>query len=414
MATNFGIGSNRTIFADGEGITSCDLTDISKNAIRRAWEVPGVADLVAFDLLDATYNGAMASATALKGRNTGVFTVGGGLCPHAFTGMGNGGKTGIDRGVIGIWTESTVVTLPGASGDGKMLWGLVDTATAGLVVTSDNPATDLYRWDLISVSASEIDIATVTRDYKDATTGAETSEDVVPAKVVQFAYTVTKGTEGAVDAVTVPALPAGERYLYAVKLAHASTAANVVELRDYTIPLGKLIYAPQTASMAMTNHLGDGFDLAWVSNGETLIALDATTKSTAYLCPPAHLMGPSVRILGFTLAHEINNSSGGGDAALIKLVRRTVSGEGVAEEDIVDLSSRFTSDGTATRTFIDLRGLPADGVIPQPLWGNGKTTKESFVHHYDAATIPCLQITSPSRSGSKCKIYGITWFAVGV
>ena len=79
MATNFGTGSNRTIFADGEGITSGDLTDISKNAIRRAWEIPAVADLMAFDLTDVSYSAAMKSATALKGRNLGVFTIGAGL-----------------------------------------------------------------------------------------------------------------------------------------------------------------------------------------------------------------------------------------------------------------------------------------------------------------------------------------------
>lgn len=410
MATNFGTGSNRTIFSDGEGLTSGDLTDISKNAIRRAWEIPGVADLVAFDLLDATYNGAMVSATALKGRNTGVFTVGGGLCPGYAS-----NNTGIDRGVIGIWTESTAVSLPGASGDGKMLWGLVDTATAGLAVAHDNPATELYRWDLISVSASEIDIATVTRDYKDATTGAETSEDVVPAKNVQFAYTVTKGTEGAVGAVTVPALPAGERYLYAAKLFHGSSIASVVELRDYTIPLGKLQTVAQAPSHALDAPAGIDFDDIWSFGSDgSLYALSDTVVGTAAFSPPPQACRPDARILGFTLAYEINNSTGDGDVATFKLMRRTMDGATV-DVEVTDLTSRLTYDGSKQRVFIDLRGIPADpgGAIVQPLWGNGKTAKTTFVHTYDAYTAPYLKLTSPSRAGSECLIYGITWFFVG-
>lgn len=406
MATNFGTGSNRTIFSDGEGITSGDLNDISKNAIRRAWEVPGVAGLMAFDQVAATYADAFKSVSVIQGRNAGVFTIGGGLCPTSSAEISYMGY-----GPIAIWTEETAVTPPPATGDGLLLWGIVDS---GFSVTHDNPATDLYRWDLITVSASEIDVEIVTRDYKDATTGAETSEDVVRAKKVQFAYTVTKGEEGATGAVAVPPRPgSSERYLYAAKVQYGESGPSVVELRDYTIPVGPLRSASQVASHAVDGLSGIAFDDVWtfLQDG-TLQAASDVTAATACLSPPPEVCQPHVRILGVTLAYEINNSSGAGDPASVKLKRRTLDGS-TADVEIQDIGTLFmTFDGAKRRAFMDLRGLPSASDFKPSLWGNGKTSKE-MVSTSLAQTMPFIELKSPNRSGSKCLIYGITWHFVG-
>ena len=113
------------------------------------------------------------------------------------------------------------------------------------------------------------------------------------------------------------------------------------------------------------------------------------------------------------MAYEINNNGAtGDDVAAVKLKRRTLDGT-TADVVIEDLTSRLAYDGAKNRVHIDLRGLPAAGVIPAPLWGNGKTTKEALVHPYDAATIPIITVKSPAKLGSECFIYGITWFFVG-
>lgn len=404
MATNFGTGTNRTIFADGEGITSGDLTDIAKNLTRRAWEVPGVGGLVAFDQVAGTYGSAIYSGTTIQGRNAGVFTIGGGLCPTYSAEVSSCGS-----GPIAIWTENTSVALPPATGDALLLWGI----SGGISVTHDNPAASMYRWDLVTVEASEIDVATVTRDYKDSTTGAETSEDVVPAKVVQFAYTVTKGTEGAVGDVTVPARPGSDaRYLYAAKVQYGESGPSVVEVRDYTIPVGNLRSVSQVPSHAVDGLSGIAFDDVWtfLQDG-TLQAASDVTAATACLSPPAEACQPGARILGVTLAYEIDNSSGAGDPASVKLKRRTLDGS-TADVEIFDVGTFFmTFDGAKRRTFMDLRGLPSASEYTSVLWGNGKTTKEQ-VSSAVAQTMPFIELKSPSRSGSECLIYGITWHYV--
>ena len=397
MATNFGTGTNRTIFADGESITSGDLNDISKNAIRRAWEVPGVADLVAFDQMPGTYNDAFKSATALDGRNYGVFTVGGGLCPTS-----SENTSSVGRGVIGIWTENDAVTLPSASGDGKVLWGVVDT-TDGISVTHDNPATDLYRWDLISVSASEVDIATVTRDYKDSTSGAETSEDVVPAKKVQFAYTVTKGAEGAVGAVSVPSAPTGERYLYAAKIHYGESAASVVELHDFTIPTGKLRAFSQMPVLSWWN-VNDYWG-ASIGIGGGLTSIRSDASDIASFAQPDGILGnPECRILGLTVAYKFKTGT------TIKLFTQKLDGA-TANAEVADITTSFNCNNAVHVAAIDLRGLPGSASV-SPLWGSGRTTKVPLTD--SKPTVLYLRVATAESGGDGSSIYGITWFAVGV
>ena len=80
------IASQRTIFQDGEALTSSDLDAISQNCTRRAWEHPGYADLIGYDLFNAIvstdYERILeASSGTSYARSLGVFTVGGGSSP---------------------------------------------------------------------------------------------------------------------------------------------------------------------------------------------------------------------------------------------------------------------------------------------------------------------------------------------
>lgn len=394
-----GTGTERTIFGDeagtdGRAITDTDLNAIGNSATRRAWEVPGYAELIAFDqIADPSYDSVFGGGASIMSLKSGVFTRGGGLAPSA----GGAMSTVLGAGVIGIWKETGGPTPPAQDGIAKMMWMYVTSAAAVSAEHAD-VATGFKRWDLVTCTIAEVDIAAVARDYQDAVTGVITSENVVTAKTMSLTVTVTTGTPQNDDSEIPPAIPSGQHVLYAVHLDGDAGGADVagIDLQlDCTIPVGVL------RRQLQPGQAGTWTDTSWeVTNAHGAIA----SKHTDTLCeslffPPVAGNGEA-RVVGVRIVYELAADSYCG---LVK----TTPGD-LSPTELVDLSSELTMDGAKHETFIDLHGLPSDADYG-PFWAAGGQAKEQNV----SGTSLALHVTGPASDQGSNIVWCVEWFYLG-
>ena len=97
-----GHGNSIVLFNDGEEVVQGDFNALQNALTERAWEVPGMADLTAFDEFGQLYTDAFSdNGTLWTARNYGVFTRGGGLLPSA-----SGLVSSIGGGMVGVVLNS--------------------------------------------------------------------------------------------------------------------------------------------------------------------------------------------------------------------------------------------------------------------------------------------------------------------
>lgn len=107
-----------------------------------------------------------------------------------------------------------------------------DVSTKQRPVATVNP-----RWDILSVRIAESSGDSATRHFKDAVTGALTSQSIAKRLNWTATFTWTQGTEDA--SPTEPSTPAGDVKICAVKITPAMTTFNSdTDMRDYRVPLG--------------------------------------------------------------------------------------------------------------------------------------------------------------------------------
>jgi hypothetical protein len=392
-------GNERTIFGNGDGtldgriVTDTDLNAISNNLTRRAWEVPGYADILAFDQMQAIVNGdenyddvfTSQSPYTPYGRIAGVFTRGCGLEPH------NAGPLGarLGAGVIGIWSQNAgAQTPPAQNGIGNMLWAWVGSGGG----TSHDAATSGYgRWDLVTCSLSEVDATPVTRDFKDGTTGDVSSQSVVTSKIVTLStLLVTKGAQANDGSESKPAIPTGQYALYAVHV----LSSSIDKILDMTIPIGMLKKSLVQATS------GSFFPAQWnVGIGE-IVTTGSATGRTVLLYPPEIVSGNGeAKILGFRIAYNL--------AAGSTLKIGQMAGDGfTAWVDLDDLTGQVNCDGTKRSAMVDLRGPLASNYYG-PYWGQGERTKGNM----PLSTSIALRVTA--ADGATSYVYSVEWYTVG-
>lgn len=218
----------------------------------------------------------------------------------------------------------------------------------------------LERWDLYSIELAQEDADPaddVSRDFKDAVTGALSTQTVGKIRKVAATITVTAGAEAAVGAAVEPATPAGHVKLAAVRVDDSGSAFDpTTDIRDYRVP-----------ALGWTVHSVPGCQFGrdpshWPEDGPGIIIADAGGARDAW----AHLptIGGARRVVEIGLGSNIL----GGSAAAARLMRMNMTGSilGAVEDELAVITGSLLSAGTnAFRTYDVL------GSLGTPLWANG-------------------------------------------
>jgi hypothetical protein len=386
--TTYAHGSERTIFADGEGITSSDLNQISLNSSQRAWEYPGYADILAFDACPGAGDFQAFSSDLSEGRYGGVFTLGGGLLAQT---TGTARQSLLGDGFAGIWDGAgNLLSSPRPAATG-MSWIANQSTDSPWSKIHDVATAGNTRYDLVHCAVSR-ELVSATRDYQDAATGAKTSQSTDFAEALRLDIQVTKGTEST-GTPTMPSLPSDRHALYAVRV----SSSAITEVHDFVIPRGPL-------TTTLSNLPSAAFNVdesAWASFSSPALLSKAGGAGYAYVFPPEGLCGnPNARLLGLRVVHR----SLVGDT--FSLVNRFFDGN-ETETVLLDFSDALTIDGVATTRFenVDFRGLPALTTYPQPFWGHGKHDRGPNLDH-------TLALKLGTAGGLGSCIFGLTWYYI--
>ena len=389
-----GQGNSLVLFNEGEEVMEGDLNALQNCLTERAWEVPGWADMTAFDEFSNSYMDAFSdNGAAVEARNFGVFTRGGGLLPSA-----SGLVSSMTGGMIGIWNRYNYAAPPDDPTVARSVRWVYLAGSAGWTYTHDATTTGYYRYDIVTCKIDEAAGVPVTRPFQDAITGAQTAtsgnKQTALTLDLDASTAVTKGTEAAsLGAATIPAIPSGRRILYYV-LVHS----GALTVYDCTVPAGRLL-----ASLIVPGN-EYGMRYANVTNGTTIAATpDGTLVSTGvgdFTClPPAEWRGdPSVRILGARVWAKLQT----GDTTYLRLLNLT-AGTNAALRDV---SSSFYHDGQQHHVGLDFRGLPASTGYG-PLWGTGASTKAR--NGFGECTCPGIGFGF-AATGSV--LYSVMWYAI--
>ena len=397
-----GHGNSIILFNDGEQVVETDINALQNCLTERAWEVPGIADLTAFDEFGQTYTSAFSDNGALwAARNYGVFTRGGGLLPTVSYLVSS-----MAGGLIGVWSNAGYLPSDDSTVARTMRWVFLSGGT--WTHTHAATTTGQYRIDIVTCKIDEAAAVPTSRSFQDAVTGALTTwtgnKQTALTLDLSASTAVTQGAEaGSAAAAIIPAIPAGRHLLYYV-VVHD----NLMTAYDCTIPVGRLITSVSSPMNSAIYRAGGGtWTEAYTVMGE-LAAPTASGAATAFCVPPPAIAGdPAVRILGACVTAHLHS----GDT--VHLDRNTTAGAW-SPTTVADITSLFTLDGNYRSVMVDLRGLPHNaGSLPAvagngPVWANGSSTK-SKVTGGDTNTVGItFTCATPQYSG----ISGITWYAV--
>jgi len=399
-----GTGNGLILFSDGEEVVEGDFNALQNCLTERAWEVPGMADLTAFDEFGQLYTYAFSDNGALwTARNCGVFTRGGGLLPSA-----SGLVSSMAGGMIGIWSNPLNRPSSDPTAARTMRW--VYLSGSAWSHTHAATSSGQYRIDIVTCKIDEAAAVLTPRSFQDATTGALTSQSfnkqTVLALDLDASTAVTVGDEAAsAAAAIVPAIPSGRRLLYYV-VVHDSTMTAY----DCTIPAGSLITAiTLPVNSAIYRNGGGAWTEDYANNMGYLLAPTTVGAATAFCVPPPSIAGdPSVRILGALVTAYLHS----GDTVRVER-SPTALGGAWSPTTMAEITSLFTTGGYHS-VLVDLRGLPNGASSPPavkglgPLWASGATTKAKDT----GGDVNTIGITFRFATPQYSAIGAITWYAV--
>ncbi len=206
--------NNRVLFNDGEGLDLTDLNDLS--AFDRAFMIDGLlacnaqTDLTD-DLPSASYLFAPTAAQAYA-KPTGT--------AKQITNA---------AGWIGQWTSA-------GAADGLTPKFLFFKLAAGDLLTTLDAGGGNNRWDGLFVKITEVDADSQDRDFKDATTGALTSQTLYKKRRTQLDFSVVKGTEATNP--SFPSTPSGYvPYAYIYMPTGFSSVLTTAKISDMRVPM---------------------------------------------------------------------------------------------------------------------------------------------------------------------------------
>jgi hypothetical protein len=97
------------------------------------------------------------------------------------------------------------------------------------------------RLDIVTVKIDEATGDSASVNFEDASTRAKSSQSLDKRLVFSPTFTVTAGTPA--GSPSIPAIPAGERLLYVVRIPALATTINQDDIEDHSFPLGGRIHA---------------------------------------------------------------------------------------------------------------------------------------------------------------------------
>lgn len=153
----------------------------------------------------------------------------------------------VDPGII-FWA----LTDPGGRDYGSLVFSLDNQ----IVITYDPNVSGLTRYDILSVKLEKEDETPISRDFKDATTGALSTQSF--AKIRGYKMTLTY-TPGVPDASPVePAVPAGEEKIARIEVP-SGTPVGFEDVIDFRYPAGNTTMWSQPGDMVGWPELTTGF-----------------------------------------------------------------------------------------------------------------------------------------------------------
>lgn len=210
----------RVLFNDGEGITVADF-----NALQTRLQSMVLDGVLSWMGRISDFDG-----TDLGASDDHLFCVGNSGAPYA------GGSNRQTKFLGGPIFQRVDSGMPDGAAP-QLLMYYLDDNEAGVThaAPSVNP-----RFDLISVKLELEDADSESRDFKDAVTGALSSQTLDKSSRVAATITVTQGAEAA--APVEPALPAGHVKLAAIKVPTAAVVIDpLTNIRDYRMPIGSRV-----------------------------------------------------------------------------------------------------------------------------------------------------------------------------
>lgn len=208
------------------------------------------------------------------------------------------------------------------------------------------------RIDLVCVKIDTVDDATVVRNFKDAMSGAQTTENVVVRTLTRLQKQYVKGT--AAGSPVEGAVPSGYVKLMAVRVPAAATALSPDNFTDYRWPLG-LHIIDVTAFAAACDAT------KWVWPNSPVFYRSLTLPNAAgdpLLFVPQAPLADTGRLIKVGLKAAYRSSGTTGRAN--RLRRLGVLGSEVTIEDLAGL-----------RATIDNNGYYFEATPAAPCWLNG-------------------------------------------
>lgn len=379
MSTPVNQGTNRTTFADGAGITRNDLDAIGISATQRAWDSPGYASLLAFDLANSTYARIFDNFDDAQGLKWGVFTIGGGAAAvKSSTPL----QSMLGPGYLGVWDDTRITPPKADDATPRMSWAWVkggDWFRDHAAASAGNTRYDLVHCAIVRSNLS------AARDFEDAVTGAKSSASQVIAEQLAVDIQIAVGTQST-GTPNLPTLPAGRHALYAVRVSDTV----LTEVHDFTIPIG-------TLKAVETNPGGHIFleNTGWANLNGWIAASGA---GSCYISPPDGLRGnPNAKLIAIRFHHALAT----GDS--ISLVDYRLTG---FSSIVVRFGLTATIDNNPHDILMQLQGFPATVAPWSPTYGNGGSNRNvsDSLHHF-----PAIKVTAAGAGGT---VYGVTWYYI--
>lgn len=344
-----GIIGKEVLWNDGEGITFTDLNNMQR--YMSAMILDGIISRMA-----RSFGGADVQGTQTTFPLVYCFCVGNDAAPYAGAGAREIKNL---AGTIYQRLDNT----PDGNDPGMLAYYVTaDEYGQTLAAAVTNP-----RWDIVTVKLEQIDndvADEVSRDFKDATTGVVTSEDIVKKRKVKATFTVTAGAENA--SPVQPSIPAGHVLVAAFLVTPAMSAFDPrADIRDWRVPLGYRCDQVNAKSMLKNESF-------WT---DAIFWMESTTDDAfAYaLCPAGGLC----RVMGFTVA---GGKMVGATASTATLVRLPSTDQTIAPVTIVEMRSAVFPSTGFKNAEVSLAPVSESGSLAYPLWSNGFTAGYAVEH----------------------------------
>lgn len=246
------------------------------------------------------------------------------------------------------------------------------------------------RYDLIQADILEAASDSQSRDFKDATTGALSTQSLNKRRTWTPSVSVVEGTPSGTP--SIPA-PTGENARWcAVRVPDGGGNLDVdwngsyPGIIDFTYPCANGLF--EIATVPRLNFGGTSWtpDPGYTDSPTNLVVVSSTTTSDSIVClpPPQFIGDPAARLLNVILYHSIVDSS---LTVELGAVRIGDDGNFFSSRKTFSIG---TTDGNSRGVLLNCHGSNTDPTDP-PMWCNGQPAGRAW--HYDANWIGAAPTT---------------------